>query len=1437
LYQYQGDANYEAAENRSTNLTVDKAVASIALTDLTHRYDGSAKSAAATTTPSGLAGVGVAYTRDGAVVTPIDAGSYAVLATLTNPIYRLASPAVGTLVIDRAPLAVTASNASRAYGDPNPTFTGMATGSVPADDITAAFSTTADTRSSVGTYPIIATLTDPQGKAANYEITLANGTLTIGTAPLTVTANDKSRIYGAANPPLDGTITGIRNNDEIAPAYATAATAASAVGTYPITATAQGAAAVLANYTITANPAALTVTRAPLSATASNASRLYGDANPAFSGTLTGALPGDGITADFSSPADARSGVGMHAIVPSLADPQAKLTNYDVTLTNGALTIGAAPLTITPNAKSRTYGAANPGLDGTITGIRNNDAISATYATTATVTSQVGSYPITPTAHGTPGALANYAISVTPAALSITRAPLGATATNAVRMYGDANPTFTGTLTGSVPGDGISARFATAADARSSVGTYPIVAELDDPQGKAANYEVVLTNGTLTVGAAPLTITANPKSRTYGAANPMLDGVIAGIRNSDAVTAGYSTSATTTSPVGSYPIAATAQGSAAALANYAITTSGATLTITRASIGVTANNGSRMYGDPNPSFTGTITGVTAGDGITATFTSAANAGSAVGSHPIVAALNDPQGKAANYDVSLVNGTLTIGAAPLTVTPNAKSRLYGSPNPELDGSITGIRNSDAVSAAYATSATTTSPVGSYPITASAQGAASVLANYSITTNTAALAIDPAPLAITPNAKSRAYGSQNPVLDGVIAGLLNGDAVVASYATAATPMSAVGSYPITAAAQGAPAVLGNYSITTNPASLAITRASLSVTADDVTRTYGAANPAFTGTLTGAAAGDGITASFTSAADAGSSVGSHPIVAALADPQGKLANYDVTAVNGTLTINAAPLTITASSKSRMYGAANPALDGAITGIRNSDAISATYATTATEASDVGNYPITPTVQGAPAILANYAISVTPATLAITRAPLSATAASAGRTYGDANPVFTGTLTGSVVGDGITARFVSTADVRSAVGTYPIVAELEDPRGKAANYEVALTNGTLTINAAPLTVTANSKSRLYGAANPALDGVIAGIRNGDAVAAVYSTTATTTSPVGSYPITGHAQGSATVLGNYSITASPGALSITPAPLTVTTDDATRTVGAANPTFTATYSGFVSGDGTSALGGTLSFTTAANPSSPAGEYPVAPGGLTASNYSITFVPGTLRVIGKETPIITWNPADVTNPAAVGPTQLNAVAYATNGTTVLTGTYAYSSNGTPVTTGTILPPGVNVPLTVVFTPSGADANAYNAATMTVTTFNVLAKIDITPGSNSNAISLAGTQKEILVAIVSSANFDARTLVLSAVTPTLGNGVGAETALAKNTNGTPKTGLTDVNADGRLDVLLYFPKATLISNGDVTSTTTQLTVTAQFSDGRRIRGVDRVSVIP
>ncbi|MGO9516627.1 MAG: Ig-like domain repeat protein [Candidatus Korobacteraceae bacterium] len=95
---------------------------------------------------------------------------------------------------------------------------------------------------------------------------------------------------------------------------------------------------------------------------------------------------------------------------------------------------------------------------------------------------------------------ANYLAAQVTQSINVVGAPLIATANNATRTYGTANPTFTGTVTGAVNGDTFSESFSTAATATSNAGTYPIVPGVTGAD--IASYSVTIQNGTLTVTQA-----------------------------------------------------------------------------------------------------------------------------------------------------------------------------------------------------------------------------------------------------------------------------------------------------------------------------------------------------------------------------------------------------------------------------------------------------------------------------------------------------------------------------------------------------------------------------------------------------------------------------------------------------------------------------------------------------------------------------------------------------------------------------------------------------------------------------------------------------------------------------------------------------------------------------------------------------------------------
>jgi hypothetical protein len=513
------------------------------------------------------------------------------------------------------------------------------------------------------------------------------------------------------------------------------------VGTYTVTFSYTGD----SNYSTASGTVLLTVTPAPLTVTVNNATREYGAPNPTFTGTLTGVVSGDTVLVAYSTAATVLSPVGNYPIVATLTPAgSTDLSNYVITNNPGTLTITQTPLTIAVSDASRQYGQPNPSFTSTThvtlngvtkVGTLNGDAIDITYSTPAAITSPVGTYPINAIVSGAPAG--NYLITVIPGTLTVTAAHLTVVVGNATRPYGVANPAFTSTVSGALNGDTFTNTYSTPATVASPVGTYPINDAVGGPA--ASNYTITVVPGTLTITQASiaLNVAANNTTRTYGAANPAFTSTITGALNGDTFTITYSTTATTTSPVGTYPIVPTVSG--AATSNYTVTTTNGILTVAPATLTVTAANASRGYGAANPAFTGTTTGLQNGDTVITSFTSSAVANSPVGTYPIVPTVSGTA--TSNYNVVTVNGTLTITQNPssLVINVDNATRPYGAPNPNFTGSVNGVLPGDNVVVTFTTAATQASPAGRYAIGANVSGTSA--GNYIATIHPGALDINP------------------------------------------------------------------------------------------------------------------------------------------------------------------------------------------------------------------------------------------------------------------------------------------------------------------------------------------------------------------------------------------------------------------------------------------------------------------------------------------------------------------------------------------------------------------------------------------------------------------------------------------------------------------------------------------------------------------------
>jgi hypothetical protein len=230
------DANYQGSATGT--LVIGQASGAVTLGNLSQTYDGTAKAATAGTTPSGLT---VALTYNGSVNAPTNAGSYTVIGTINDANYQ--GSATNTLVIAQAPDEIV-------FGSLNQTYSGTAkpvTASTTPTGLTVSFTYngSANAPTSAGSYTVVATIND-----ANYQGSATN-TLVINKAILTVTADNKTKIYGMPNPLLTASYNGFVGGESASvlssPAVLnTTATTTSGAGKYSINVS--GAAA--ANYTV-----------------------------------------------------------------------------------------------------------------------------------------------------------------------------------------------------------------------------------------------------------------------------------------------------------------------------------------------------------------------------------------------------------------------------------------------------------------------------------------------------------------------------------------------------------------------------------------------------------------------------------------------------------------------------------------------------------------------------------------------------------------------------------------------------------------------------------------------------------------------------------------------------------------------------------------------------------------------------------------------------------------------------------------------------------------------------------------------------------------------------------------------------------------------------------------------------------------------------------
>jgi hypothetical protein len=465
-------------------------------------------------------------------------------------------------------------------------------------------------------------------------------------------------------------------------------------------------------------------------------------------------------------------------------------------------------------------------------------------------------------------------------------------------------------------------------------------------------------------------------------------------------------------------------------------------------------------------------------------------------------------------------------------------------------------------------------------------------------------------------------------------------------------------------------------------------LLITASSATINYGDTAPAVTPTYSGFVNGDN-PSSLTSPPTCSTTVtgippaGTYITSCSGADDP----NYSIGYAAGTLTVNPAPLQITASSATINYGNTVPAVTPSYSGFVNGDnpsslSNSPTCSTTAGNSPSAGIYPTTCLGADDP----NYSITYVDGTITVGSA-LLITASSATINYGDTAPAVTPTYSGFVNGDNPSSLTSPPTCSTTVTGIPPAGTYITSCSGADdPNYSIGYAAGTLTVNPAPLQITASSATINYGNTVPAVTPSYSGFVNLDAAASLTtrptcSTAATSSPAVGTHMTS--CSGAADP--NYTIGYTAGTLTVIPAPLEITASSGAITYGSPVPAITPSYAGLVNGDSAPATRPTCS--TTATHSSPAGTYTTTCSGAVDGNYTIGYSTGVLFIVPPTAlPILTVTPDPQTRPfGTANPTFTYAISGFINNQTLATA----QVSGTPscTTTATLFSPAGTYPIT------------------------------------------------------------------------------------------------------------------------------------------------------
>ena len=942
---------------------------------------------------------------------------------------------------------------------------------------------------------------------ANYaDVPQLTGTVTITPFPLVVKAEDKSKVFGEKDPKLTAAETsgleGKAKPDKQEITYDLSRTAGENVGEYPITVTGE---ATQGNYTVTYKPGKLTITKAERAKDIEVVN--YKDVYDAGNHTIEvkNLVDGDKVEYSYDDGKTWTTDLKQYKDVTAEVKIQVKVTNDNykpVDTKTGTVEITKRPVTVTANSCQKTFGEADPEFTAKVEGTLGNDKVD--YTLSREKGENVGTYTITPTGDEKQG---NYTVTYKPGTLTIVAAQrtteLSVTSYNGV--YDAKKHTIT--VNGTVTGDQVAYSYdggktwVTDLKEYKNVTKGSVAIQVKVTNTNYTPSETIL-NGTVTITPFPLVVKADDKSKVFGEKDPKLTATetsgVEGKTKPDNQKIERTMTREAGENVGNYKITAsgeTTQG------NYTVTYNPGTLTITAGSrpadrqLSVTSYNG--VYDAQKHTIT--VNNVLDGDVVEYSYDNGETWKTDLTKYTDVTNTTiKVRVTNANYDPNPVDleGTVTITPKDVKVTARSYSKSYGASDPTFEADTVGTLGKDTVT--YTISRETGENVGTYTITPAGEA---VQGNYNVTYATGTLTITASDRekAVEVTSYNGVYDAKNHTIE--VKNLVDGDQVEYSYDNGATWTTDLTKYKdVTETTILVKVTNANYAdVPQLTGTVTITPFPLVVKAEDKSKVFGEKDPKLTAAetsgLEGKAKPDKQEITYDLSRTAGENVGEYPITVTGEATQG---NYTVTYKPGKLTITKAERAkdIEVVNYKDVYDAGNHTIE--VKNLVDGDKVEYSYDDGKTWTTDLKQYKdVTAEVKIQVKVTNdNYKpVDTKTGTVEITRRPVTVTANSYQKTFGEADPEFTAKVEGTLGNDKVDYKL--SREKGEDVGTYTITPTGDEKQG---NYKVTYKPGTLTIVAAQRTteLSVTSYSGVYDAKKHTI--TVNGTVDGDKVEYSYN-------------------------------------------------------------------------------------------------------------------------------------------------------------------------------------------------------------------------------------------------------------------------------------------------------------------------------------------------